>query len=259
MVRTRLARRLRALKFKTFDEYCDHIRGPAGADELGMMISALTTNVSHFFREDHHFAMLREKVLPGLIQKAKSGQRVRIWSAGCSNGQEPYSIAMTLLEAGMPPGADMRILATDIDPNVVAHAREGIYPDSMATGIPDDLRRKYFLETTHKGETAWQAVPDLKAPIAFRVLNLLHDWPMHGSFDAIFCRNVVIYFDAETQDRLWSRFAKILRPGGWLFLGHSERISPKAMANFTNCGVTAYQRNGDTTSPGSAAPTRSGT
>ncbi len=244
MVRTRLARRLRALKIPDFESYCAYVEGGDGHDELGLMISALTTNVSHFFREDHHFTTLKKKILPSLLDKARHGDKLRIWSAGCSNGQEPYSIAMTLREANIPSGVDVRILATDIDPNVVAHGRAGLYPDSMTTGISEAQRDKYFQCEDGAGEVSWRAKPELQSLISFKVLNLLHQWPMHGKFDVIFCRNVVIYFDAPTQDRLWGRFANILKPDGWLFLGHSERVSHDAMKFFTSSGLTSYQRNG---------------
>lgn len=242
MVRTRLARRLRALGLTSYEAYCDRVESPEGRDEIGLMVSALTTNVSAFFRESHHFDILRTDVLPALVAKAKAGGRVRIWSAGCSNGQEPYSIAATLLEVGMPPDSDMRVLATDIDPNVVAFARAGRYPETMVSGLPEAMRAKYFAALPGPGEPSWEAGPTLKAPVAFRVLNLLEPWPMRGKFDAIFCRNVVIYFDAETQDRLWTRFADQLAPGGWLFLGHSERLSVGAKPLFEGRGITTYRK-----------------
>lgn len=244
MVRTRLARRLRALKLPDFESYCSYVESADGDAELGMMISALTTNVSHFFREDHHFKTLKETILPGLIDKARHGEKIRIWSAGCSNGQEPYSIAMTLQEASLPSNIDIKILATDIDPNVVAHGRAGLYPSTMATGLEPPYRDKYFEREIVNADEQWRAKPELKSLISFKVLNLLQPWPMRGKFDVIFCRNVVIYFDAPTQDRLWNRFADILKPDGWLFLGHSERVSHGAMRHFKSSGLTTYQRNG---------------
>lgn len=242
MVRTRLARRLRMLKLTSFEAYCDHVQSPDGTDEMGQMISALTTNVSHFFREEHHFDSLRDDILPGLIARLQSGKRIRIWSAGCSNGQEPYSIAMTLREANLPANADAKILATDIDPIVVAHAKRGFYPKQMISGLDEKRRSKFFDERSLDGESGWQAKPELKSLITFRELNLLRDWPMKGPFDAIFCRNVVIYFDAETQAKLWRRFAKVLAPDACMFLGHSERVSEDNMTLFKNSGVTTYRR-----------------
>lgn len=241
MVHTRLARRLRALGLPDYAAYCAHLDGPDGANEIGLMISALTTNVSHFFRESHHFDIFRNEVLPPLIQRARAGGRVRIWSAGCSNGQEPYSIVMTMIAAGMPMDRDVRVLGTDIDPNVIAHAREGLYPETMLSGLPDAERDRFFKPVPGRSEQQWQASEALRSAVQFRGLNLLDDWPMRGRFDAIFCRNVVIYFDAATQDRLWHRFADKLQPDAWLFIGHSERLSPTAQPNFQGRGITAYQ------------------
>lgn len=242
MVRTRLARRLRALRLTSYDDYCAFVSAPEGEEELGLMISALTTNVSHFFREDHHFEILREKVLPPLLTKARAGGRVRLWSAGCSNGQEPYSLAITLLEGGVTPNLDVKILATDIDPIVINHAQRGFYPDRMLADLPAALRNKYFDPDVEGSEDGARVKHTLREMISFRRLNLLHDWPMRGSFDVVFCRNVVIYFDAPTQDRLWSRFGKSIAPDGWLFLGHSERVSDDNLDVFQKRGVTAYQR-----------------
>lgn len=241
MVRTRLARRLRALKLPSFEAYCGYLDGEDGAAEIGFLVSALTTNVSHFFRENHHFKILRQEVLPPLVERARAGGRVRIWSAGCANGQEPYSIVMTMIEAGMPPDGDVRVLATDIDPNVIRHAREGFYPETMLSGLPDSARARYFERVPAPKEPVWRANDVLRNAVQFRVLNLQENWPMRGRFDAIFCRNVVIYFDAGTQDRLWRRFSDQLTPGGWLFIGHSERLSSGMQAQFNGRGVTAYQ------------------
>lgn len=241
MVRTRLARRLRSLRLPSFAAYCAYLDGPDGADEIGMLVSALTTNVSHFFRESHHFETLRETVLPPLVERARQGGRVRIWSAGCANGQEPYSLVMTLVEAGMPLDRDVRVLATDIDPNVIGFAREGLYPETMLSGLPEPQRAQYFEPVPGPRETSWRVGAALRDAVQFRVLNLLDSWPMRGKFDVIFCRNVVIYFDAETQDRLWHRFSDQLAPGGWLFIGHSERLSSGIQSRFRGRGTTAHQ------------------
>lgn len=238
MVRTRLARRLRELGIADFDAYCALIEGPHGAEEIPKFISALTTNVSHFFREAHHFELLRSTLIPAFRQKIERGHPVRIWSAGCANGQEPYSIAMVLTEAGLTSHKGCRILATDIDPAVVAFARSGQYPEHMLSGLAPQIRADHFRKTDGQLRVA----DTLRDLATFRVLNLLRDWPMRGKFDAIFCRNVVIYFDQPTQTRLWRRFAEILEPGGHLFLGHSERISPEVEPYFEKAGVTAYRR-----------------
>ena len=241
MVRTRLARRLRALSMPSFAAYCAYLDSPDGSEEIGMLVSALTTNVSHFFREKHHFETLRKEVLPPLVERANKGGRVRIWSAGCANGQEPYSVVMTMIEAGMPLGRDVRVLGSDIDPNVVHHARAGQYAGPMLSGLPEAQRTRFFEEDSGAGDAGWRVRDALREGVRFRVLNLLDPWPMRGKFDVIFCRNVVIYFDAETQDRLWRRFADQLAPGGWLFIGHSERLSSGVQPRFRGRGTTAYQ------------------
>lgn len=239
MVRTRLARRLRHLGLSSYEGYCDLVERPEGADELGQLISALTTNVSHFFRESHHFDLLATDVAKDLLERAGAGQPTRIWSAGCANGQEPYTIAMVLNGVGLGPENGCKILATDIDPDVISFARTGAYPKQMLGGLSDEHLSRYFHAD---GSGTFEAKGTLRDAVTFRVLNLLKPWPMTGRFDAVFCRNVVIYFDKDTQSRLWSKFAERIRPGGWLFLGHSERISPCAEAYFAKSSVTAYRR-----------------
>jgi len=238
LVYSRLVKRLRKLNLDNFQDYCQLVASPQGAAERLEMLSALTTNVTRFFREPHHFDHLRAQVLPPMLEAARRGGRVRLWSAACSTGQEPYSIALTLLS--LEPNAaslDVKILATDIDPRVVAEAQRGVYPESALAEVPADLRRRYF-EPTQQG---WQAVEAMRRLIAFRTLNLNADWPMAGKFGAIFCRNVVIYFDEPTQQAVWSRFADKLEPNGWLYIGHSERVTGPATARFVSEGVTAYR------------------
>ncbi len=243
MVHTRVARRLRALNMSTYDQYCALVASDAGAAERRELVSVLTTNVSHFFREDHHFDRLKEDVLPEMFQNLKAGKRVRIWSAGCSNGQEPYSIAMAILDfAPLPPNADLRILGSDIDPNVISFARNGTYDQTMLSGLPDRQKDAYFKPVSSGHGPAWQAQDSLKNLVAFRELNLLHTWPMKGKFDIIFCRNVVIYFDEQTQAALYKKFAEVLPPGGWLFLGHSERVSEDHLKALPPVGMTTYRR-----------------
>jgi chemotaxis protein methyltransferase CheR len=242
MVQTRLIRRLRLLGLRDFDTYCDFVCSPDGRTELAAMISALTTNVSHFFRENHHFELFRSRVLPALVEGARRGQRVRVWSAGCANGQEPYSIAMTMLEAGMPRDADVRVLGTDIDPVVVDFAKAAHYPQAMLANVPEPLQDTYFDPPGQSPQATRTIGAALREITRFRVLNLIDAWPMHGAFDAIFCRNVVIYFDQQTQESLWPRFAQAMNTNGWLFLGHSERVSETAGSYFKSAGITAYTR-----------------
>lgn len=242
LVYSRLAKRLRALGLRSFHDYCELVSSPQGADERLSMLTALTTNVTRFFREPHHFDHLREAVLPALIDKARRGERVRLWSAACSSGQEPYSMAMTLMQA-MPdaPQRDILILATDIDPRVVAAARKGVYAEDLLEAVPANLRRECF-ERADSATREWQVRAPVRELIAFRELNLLGEWPMKGRFDAIFCRNVVIYFDEPTQERVWDRFAPLLHENGALYIGHSERVTGPAAAQFVSDGMTTYRK-----------------
>jgi len=240
LVYSRLAKRLRALGLNSFKEYCALVAGADGVDERQKMLAALTTNVTRFFREPHHFDHLRDKILPPLLDAARRGGRVRIWSAACSSGQEPFSIAMTILSL-MPEAADrdVRILATDIDPNMVAEGRSGTYAPSLLAGIPDDYRKRW---TAPAGAGAVRMADEARGLVTFNELNLIGDWPMKGRFDAIFCRNVAIYFEDDTQARLWSRFAPLTQPNGALYIGHSERIQGPAVSAFKPDGVTTYRR-----------------
>ena len=242
MIQSRLRHRLRALGLDEFSVYADYVCSPDGVVERRQMISALTTNVSHFFREKHHFEMLCDTILPALVDEVRAGRKLRIWSAGCSNGQEAYTILMAVLER-YPEMADLdfRVLATDIDPNVVSFAKEGCYTDRLVGGIPENLLKRYFERSEKAGETEYRVVDRLKSLVTFKELNLLSPWPMKNKMDAIFCRNVVIYFDLATQNRLWPRFRNQLAQGGHLFLGHSERIADPAVFGFTNDGPTSYR------------------
>jgi len=239
LVYSRLAKRLRVLGLSSFHDYCALITSEHGADERQAMIAALTTNVTRFFREPHHFEHLKTTILPPLLQKAKQGGRVRIWSAACSSGQEPYSIGMTILSLMPDAGRyDVKILASDIDPNMLREGQEGIYSDSAMESVPSALRARWFV---NHGSGAARVGEELRALVTFRKVNLIGSWPMQGLFHAIFCRNVVIYFDAETQAKVWGRFAPLLEPGGALYIGHSERISGVAEQMLRSDGVTTYR------------------
>jgi chemotaxis protein methyltransferase CheR len=244
LVYSRLTKRVRLLGLPDFRAYCSLIESDSGAEERTNMLSALTTNVTHFFREDHHFQTLRETVLPPLIAAARQGKRVRLWSAGCSAGQEPYSLAFTVLD--MCPDAarlDIRILATDVDPAILARARAGIYSEDERPAIPEAMRARY-LQPTPDGRATFTIADKPRDLITFGELNLMQDWPLRGQFDVLFCRNVAIYFDKPTQARLWARFAGMIPAGGHLFIGHSERVAGPAEASFEGAGVTTYRRKG---------------
>jgi len=220
LVRARLGKRIGELGLGGFEEYVDLVRKDRTGKELLVMIDLLTTNKTSFFREPAHFAFLRETVIPSV----RPG-RFRIWSAACSSGEEPYSIAIELLEDLRGGGWDPRILATDISPSILALARRGIYRGDQLEDVPPPLRKKYFRPAPEAGEDRWSVVPAVRALVRFARLNLMDPWPMKGPFDVIFCRNVMIYFDKPTQARLVARFHDLLRPGGWLFVGHSESLT----------------------------------
>lgn len=243
LVYSRLTKRLRALHIDSFQEYCKLLA--ASSDERVNMLAALTTNVTRFFREPHHFEHLRTNVLPPLLEATHRGVAVRLWSAGCSSGQEPYSIALTILTL-MPEAAshDIRILATDIDPVMVAKGHKGVYGPTELRDVPIETRRRWFEAAPGEGRGHLRASGDLRALVAFRELNLNGNWPMRGIFHAIFCRNVVIYFDEETQSQLWSRILPLLSPGGCLYIGHSERVSGPALDAFDNIDITTYRPRG---------------
>jgi chemotaxis protein methyltransferase CheR len=250
LVYTRLARRLRALSLPGFADYCRMLQDPSSEDERLRMLAALTTNVTHFFREDHHFATL-SRVLPALLARAREGGRVRLWSAGCSTGQEAYSIAATIAEAcPQADRLDIRVLASDVDPDVLARAQAGRFEEDELAGLSPARKASLFGPTAHEGLIR----PELRRLVACRRLNLVGDWPIGGLFDAIFCRNVAIYFDQPTQQRLWSRFAERLPPGGLLLIGHSERVTGPATRLFASVGVTTYGRLGEAPSESKEKP-----
>jgi len=239
LVYSRLIRRLRTLGLNSFSSYCDLCASAEGATERQAMMAALTTNVTRFFREGHHFTHLRDKVLPDVIRRAKKGESVRLWSAASSTGEEPFSIALTLLQA-MPDAAqyDVRILATDIDPVVLERAQAACFTEESVSEIPKPLRARY-LEQAGPGQ--WVMSEDARKLVAFKRLNLTRSWPLKQQFSAIFCRNVAIYFDAPTQAALWERFAPRLAADGFLYIGHSEHI---ASEQFEAVGQTTYRLRG---------------
>ncbi|MGV9010944.1 CheR family methyltransferase [Brevundimonas sp.] len=242
LVYSRLAKRLRILGLRSFRDYCALIQGVDGVDERQAMTAALTTNVTRFFREPHHFDHLRDVVMPGLAARARAGGRVRLWSAACSNGQEPYSMAMTVLSV-LPEAADLdvRILATDIDPNMVAEGITGVYSQEALEAAPALLRHRWFDKAPAHGPDRLSANDTLRRLVSFKELNLIGDWPMRGKFDVIFCRNVVIYFDDTTQERVWNRFLPTMAPDATLYIGHSERVSGTATQRLTPSGLTTYR------------------
>ena len=245
LVHARLQKRLRKIGLDCFKEYCDLIESNDGNDERKLMLNALTTNVTRFFREPHHFKHLLQTSLPPLVEKAKSGGRVRIWSGGCSSGQEPYSIAAVLLSL-MPEASkyDIKILASDIDQNMIETARLGMYSANLMEHMPVKLKDKFFEASEGARDITYTAKNTIKSLITFRELNLnAASWPMRGKFDIIFCRNTVIYFNAATQEKVWTRFNEHMVDGGYLYIGHSERISGPSEKSFVKTDtITAYQK-----------------
>jgi chemotaxis protein methyltransferase CheR len=239
LVYSRLAKRLRTLGLTNFRDYCALVAGVEGLDERQKMLAALTTNVTRFFREPHHFDHLLENVVEPMIGQIKAGGRLRLWSAGCSSGQEPYSMALTILSA-LPNAADLdvKILATDIDPNVIATAKAGVYAEDLVQAIPAQVRSRW-LERDPDDRGAWRVGEAARRLVSFKELNLMGQWPMKGPFNAIFCRNVVIYFDEPTQERIWTRYAGLLTNGGRLYVGHSERVTSTGIG-FESDGLTSY-------------------
>lgn len=238
---SRLAKRLRALGLASFRDYCALVADSGHVDERQRMVAALTTNVTRFFREPHHFEHLKTRVLPQLVERARRGDSIRLWSAGCSNGQEPYSIALTLLSA-VPDVArlDIKILATDIDQYMLAEGREGVYGESALVNVPADLRRRWFSPVEGRDGKAWVVAEEVRDLVSFRELNLFGTWPMRKPFQVIFCRNVVIYFEEKMQSDIWAKFTTVMANRSWLYIGHSERLSGPAAGQFRNDGVTTW-------------------
>ncbi len=221
LVRARLMKRLRALGMENFDSYIHFIESDAGNRELEMMVDVMTTNKTSFFREPAHFDYLRDHVLPTVHRR-----RMRFWTAACSSGEEPYSLAIFIREA-IPDidRMDVKILATDISTRMLEKARQATYPREALQEIPGHLLHKYFIKTSHAAPPLYRVTDPVLSMVRLARLNLIEKWPMKGPFDVIFCRNVMIYFDRPTQQRLINRFWNYLEPDGYLFVGHSEGLS----------------------------------
>jgi len=225
MVYGRLARRLRALKMSEFAEYVALLER-ADPIELQEFTNAITTNLTSFFREPHHFEYLAEQVLPEIAARTRANGRLRIWSCACSSGEEPYSIAMVVREQQrVLRGMDMKILATDLDSSVLATGAAGVYPVERLRGVSNSRAAEFFNAGTGAQPGTVKVAGSLRQLITFKQLNLMDAWPMRGQFDVIFCRNVMIYFDKPTQEGVVNRLAANLEPGGYLFIGHAESLT----------------------------------
>jgi len=246
MLYRRLTRIIRERKISSFTQYC-HLLKTNPEQEKDFFINAITTNLTSFFRESHHFDFLTNEEIPNWLRKkptlSNGKKRLRIWSSASSTGEEPYSIAITLMEAMKNELCqwDAKILATDIDSNVLATGKKGVYDIKRIEEIPTNLKKSYFYQGCGQSNQSVKVNDVIKDLITFKQLNLLHDWPMTGPFDAIFCRNVIIYFDKKTQLDLFSRYYEMLAPGGLFFLGHSENLG-NYQQYFEKVGRTIFRK-----------------
>lgn len=239
LVYNRLAKRIRFLEMDSFIEYLKFVEAQ-GEAEFVHLINAITTNLTFFFRENHHFEYLAKTIIPGLLEKNRASKKIRIWSAGCSTGEEPYSIAIVLKEV-VPSGWDARVLATDLDTNVVQTAREGVYKIDRLKGVTESRVKRWFMRGSGSKDGMVKVKSDLQQIIDFGQINLMNEWPIKEAIDVIFCRNVVIYFDKTTQAKLFDRYANLLPDQGHLLVGHSESLY-KVTDRFKLLGQTIYQK-----------------
>lgn len=237
MVYNRLTKRLRALQLTRVEDYLALLQQPSShSEEMVHFINSLTTNLTAFFREPHHFDYLKA-IAPEILSRQG---RIRVWSSACSVGEEPYSIAMCL-DSVLKPGQRVEIVATDIDTNVLKTAQFGTYDIDRISKLPEKLIKKHFLKGHGQRHGLARIKPHLRQMIEFKSLNLIGDWPKQPPFDVIFCRNVMIYFEKKTQHQLIDRMANLLTPKGYLFIGHSESLH-SISTRFTPVGQTIYQR-----------------
>jgi chemotaxis protein methyltransferase CheR len=226
MLESRLKRRMTELKLDTYAQYCKYLFSDDRheAEELIPLIDAVSTNKTDFFREKDHFDFLVSKALPDLCRKG--GRNIIIWSAGCSTGEEPYTMSIVLTEyARTHPGFTFRIMATDISTAVLARAQQAVYTAEVVSPVPPDLKKKYFMRNRNQETKLLRVVPELRSTVEFRRLNLMDDFALPDKADIIFCRNVIIYFDRPTQEKLFTKFARQLSDDGYIFIGHSESLN----------------------------------
>lgn len=227
MLELRIKRRLKSLNLASFSEYCEYLFGHQGQkEEIAHFLDVVTTNKTDFFREPEHFDFLTHTALPELIARKKHERPVLVWSAGCSTGEEPYTLAIVMSEFGLThPGFQFRILATDLSNTVLKKAALGIYSEEAVKPVASDLRKKYFMRSRDRSSNLLRVVPELRQLVEFRRLNFKDvDYGMSEKAEMIFCRNVIIYFDRATQEQILQKLIQQLMPGGYCFVGHSETL-----------------------------------
>ena len=242
LLNTRLSKRLRACGIPTFRKYYDFVVNDHSGAELIQLIDCVSTNFTNFFREQAHFDLLTSTILPQFIAENRQKEELLLWSAACSSGEEPYTIAMVLEEfLGREPGWRYRIVATDISTKVLAQAERGIYPADRVEKVPPELLHKYFQRGVGQRAGLVRVKERLKRQVEFRRLNLIEEFPWHDELQVIFCRNVMIYFNRSTQEELVNKFHRCLAPGGYLFIGHSESLA-SIRHMFKQVASTAYRK-----------------
>ena len=240
MVKGRLSRRLRTLGLSSFEDYIALVNDPTSG-EMEQCINALTTNVTSFLREPGHFEFLKGPFMDAMRVRKHRSRQISVWSAACSTGEEPYSIAMSIIDS-LPHEAawDVQVQATDVDTNVLETAAKGIYPRESIKNLPPEMLRRWFRQGKGAQEGFVRINDEIREKVAFSSINLIREWEVTGGLDAIFCRNVIIYFDRQTQRRLFDRMANLLSPGGYLFIGHSESLNGIS-DRFRSLGNTTYE------------------
>jgi len=228
LVRARLGKRLRTLKMTSYREYYEHVKADRSGGEMTVLIDSISTNTTHLFRENQHFQFLEDAVRTWASKPKRAAREpMRIWSAGCSSGEEPCTIVMTMDNLTRQiTGLNYLLLATDISTRMLERAAAGVFPQDRLANVPPDFKKRYFKRIKQGGEIAWQFDPQVYKQIRFAQLNFMDgQFPFRHGFDVIFCRNVMIYFDRATQEDLVAKFAKALNPGGHLMIGHSESLN----------------------------------
>jgi chemotaxis protein methyltransferase CheR len=244
LVVARLSKRIRQLGMKSVGQYLEYVQEERTQKELITMLDALSTNLTSFWRESQHFEYLAKETVPRIVERARTSDdfRIRAWSAGCSTGEEPYSLIMQVLaHLDRAIRYDFKLLATDLSTRVLGIAREGVYSAERVKPLPNDLRSRFIVSEPSDNGKFYRVTDEVKTHASFARLNLMESWPMHGPMDFIFCRNVMIYFDKPTQGRLVRRFFDLLRPGGTLYIGHSESLTG-VEHNFRYIRPTVYEK-----------------